>query len=82
MISDSISEDKHFEFGYSHSNALLQSRLKLKGCKGHKATHHPMKCDVINDIKLFPTGYTCTMLQKQVCWALCVQCMHIGMLSL
>ena len=45
MISDGI------------SGALLQSRLKLELCKSHKAARHPMKCDVINDVKLFPTVY-------------------------
>ena len=65
MIADYISEDKHFEFGYLHSDALLQSHLKLKCCKRHKAAaHHPMKCDVIYDVNFFMTGYA--MLQKQV----------------
>ena len=40
-----------------HSNALLQFELKLERCKPHKATRHPTKCDVINDVKLFPTVY-------------------------
>ena len=40
----------------SHSNALLQFRLELEHCKPHKAEHHPTKCDVINDVKQFPTG--------------------------
>ena len=40
-------------------------------CKLHKATQHPMKCDVINDVKLFPTvpyitGYTVTILLSQI----------------
>ena len=42
---------------YPNSNALLQSRLKLEGCKPHKAVRHPTKCDVNNDVKLFPTVY-------------------------
>ena len=52
MISEhiSVSDDilhqmKNFENGYPHSNALLQSRLKLKLCKSHKAAHHPTKFD-------------------------------------
>ena len=49
------SPNEHFEYGYPHSNALLQSRLKLECCKPNKATRHPTKCDVINDVKLFPT---------------------------
>ena len=57
MISKRISEDENFEYGYPHSNALLQSRIKLECCKPHKAAHHPMKCDVIDDVKLFPTVY-------------------------
>ena len=44
-------------YGYPHSNALLQSRLKLERCKPHIAARHPTKCDVINDVKLFPTVY-------------------------
>ena len=26
--------------------------------KPHKATCHPIKCDIINDVKLFPTVYS------------------------
>ena len=33
----------------------MQLRLKLERCKPHKAARHPRKCDVINDVKLFPT---------------------------
>ena len=51
------SPNKNFEYGYPHSNALLQSRLKLEHCKLHKAACHPRKSDVINDIKLFLTVY-------------------------
>ena len=53
--------NKNFEHGYPHSNALLQFPLNLKHCKPHKATCHPTEYDVINDIKLFPTGYTVTI---------------------
>ena len=31
----------------------VQFLLKLEHCKLHKAAHHPMKCEVINDVKLF-----------------------------
>ena len=31
--------------------------LKSKCCKQHKAACHHKKCDIINDIKLFLTGY-------------------------
>ena len=41
-----------------NSNALLQFRLKLERFKPHKAVHTQRKCDVINDVKLFRTGYT------------------------
>ena len=49
------SPNENVEYGYPHSNALLLSRLKLERCKPHKAARHPTKCDVINDVKLFPT---------------------------
>ena len=32
-------------------------RLKLERCKLHNAVRHQTKCDIINDIKLFPTVY-------------------------
>ena len=51
------SPNENFEHGYPHSNALLQFELKLERCKPHKAARHPTKCDVINDVKLFPTVY-------------------------
>ena len=51
------SPNENFEHGYPHSNALLQFRLKLERCKPHNAARHAMKCDVINDVKLFPTVY-------------------------
>ena len=51
------SSNEKFEYGYPLSNALVQSRLKLDRCKPHKVTHHPMKCDIIYDLKLFPTVY-------------------------
>ena len=62
MISECISDDippqyEKFEYGYPHSNTLLQLKLKLECCKSHKAARHPAKCDVINDVKLFPTVY-------------------------
>ena len=57
MISDRISDDITPQDGYPHSNALLQFRLKLARCKPHNAARHPTKCDVINDVKLFPAVY-------------------------
>ena len=47
----------NFEYGYPHFNALLQFRLKLERCKPHNAACHPTKCDVINDVKIFPAVY-------------------------
>ena len=47
------SPNKKIEYGYPHSNALLQFPLKLWRRKPHKATHHPTECDIINDVKLF-----------------------------
>ena len=51
------SPNENFEYGYPHSNALLQLRLKLERCKPHNASRHPTKCYVINDVTLFPTVY-------------------------
>ena len=51
------SPNENYEYGYPHSNALLQSRLKFERCKAHKAERRPKSCDVINDVKLFPTEY-------------------------
>ena len=49
--------NENFEYVYPHSNAFLQFELKLEYCKPHKAARHPIKCDVINDVELFPTVY-------------------------
>ena len=51
------SPNENFEYGYPHSNALLQFRLKLECCMLHDVTCHTTKCCVINDVKLFPTVY-------------------------
>ena len=51
------SPNENFEYGYPHSNALLQFRLESERWKQHKAARHPTRCDVINDVKLFPTVY-------------------------
>ena len=51
------SPNVNFEYGYHHSNAFLQFRLELERCKPHKAARHLTICDVINDVKLFPTVY-------------------------
>ena len=47
--------NENFEYGYLHSDALLQFCLKLEHCKPNKAACHPTLCDVINYIKLLPT---------------------------
>ena len=62
MISECISDDippqmKVFIYVYPHSNALLQFHLKLEHCKPHNTTRHPTRCDIINDVTLFPTVY-------------------------
>ena len=54
-ISRYTSPNKNFEYSYPHSNALLQFPLKLKPCQ--PLARHPMECDIINDVKLFPTVY-------------------------
>ena len=63
MISEGISDDmiylqnENFEYGYPHSNALLQFYLNFERYMPHKAACHLTKCNVINDVKLFPTVY-------------------------
>ena len=56
-ISGNIPPQIKPAYGYPQSNALFQFSLKLERCKLHNAAHHLMKCDVINDVKLFPTVY-------------------------
>ena len=53
------SPNEYFEYGYPHSDALLQFCLKFELCNLHlhKAAHHPTKCGIINDVKSFPTVY-------------------------
>ena len=51
------SPNENFEYGYPHSNALLQFFLKSERCKPHNDARHLMKCEVINDVKLFPAVY-------------------------
>ena len=45
------SPNDNLEYGYPHSNVLLQSRHKSEHCKLHKGVCHPTKCDLINDVK-------------------------------
>ena len=57
MATECTSPNENFEYGYPHSNGILQFKLKLEHSKPHKAACHPKKCDIINDIKLFPRVY-------------------------
>ena len=51
------SPNENFEYGYSHSNAVLQFRLKFECCKPRNAARHQTKYDIINDVKMFPAVY-------------------------
>ena len=51
------SPNENFEYSYPHSNALLPFHPKLEHFKLCNAACHPRKCDIINDVKLFPTVY-------------------------
>ena len=66
MIADHISDDIppqmiFLRFGYSHSNAFLHffTLNIFVSCEIQvlQAKCHPTKCDITNDIKLFPTVY-------------------------
>ena len=82
------SPNENFEYGYPHSNERLQFKLKLERYKPHKAARLPTKCDVINDVKLFPTVYRriyCrkfltlsnqTSLYKLICIRIYAMCSH------
>ena len=51
MISDDIpSPNENFEYDNPYSNALLQFGVLQAAC-------HSMICDVINEVKLFPSVY-------------------------
>ena len=55
------SPNRNFEYGYPHSNALLQFCLKAERCKPHKAARYLTKGDLINDSNYFwqyIAGYT------------------------
>ena len=49
--------NENFEYGYPILMHFLQFHLELKHSKRHIVVSHPMKCDVINDVKQFPTVY-------------------------
>ena len=62
MISERISDDippqmKILNMVIPILMHILQFELKLVRCKPRKAARHPTKCDVINDVILFPTVY-------------------------
>ena len=59
MISERISHDippqiKILNYGYPHSNAFSAVSSPIGSLQ---AARHPTICDVINDVKLFPTVY-------------------------
>ena len=60
------SHNENFEYGYPHSDSLMQFELKLESCEPHKAARHQTKCDVITDVKLFPTVYRRIYLRKSL----------------
>ena len=51
------SPNENFEYGYPHSNALLQFRLRFERCKPRNTARHQTKYDEINEFKLFPAVY-------------------------
>ena len=51
-IRQYTSPNEKIEYGYPHSNALLQFELKLEHCKPHKVARHPTKGDAINTYKI------------------------------
>ena len=59
MSSERISDDIPLEYGYPHSNALLQFCLKFEHCKPQKSARHLTIWDVINDyFRQYIAGYT------------------------
>ena len=50
FIRRNTSPNQNFEYGYPHSKALLQSRLKLERCEPHKTARHP------TDVRLLMTS--------------------------
>ena len=60
------SPNEKVEYGYPHSNALLQFRLKFERRKPHNAARHPTKYDVNNDVKMFPAVYPRIYCRKYV----------------
>ena len=48
------SPNENFEYRYPHFNELLKFHFKLEHYRLYKATCHPTKCDVINNVKQLP----------------------------
>ena len=57
MISERISDDKPPQMKILNMVIPILMHLCMERCKPHKAARHPTKCDVINDVKLFPAVY-------------------------
>ena len=57
MISERISDDIPPQINFLNMVIPILIRLKLESCKPQNAARHLTKCDVINDVKLFPTVY-------------------------
>ena len=58
MISERIPDDIPTQIKILNMIIPILFPLKLERCKPQKATHHPTKCDVINDVNFFPTEFT------------------------
>ena len=54
----------------------MQSHLEFEQCKSNKAARHPTKCDVINDVKLFPPVYRTSIRFQCVVCALDLICVE------
>ena len=57
MISDRISDDIPPQMKILNTAIPILMRLELERWKPHKTARHQTRCDVINDVKLFPTVY-------------------------
>ena len=57
MFSKRISDDIPPQMKILNLVIPILIHLKLECCKPHNAACHPMKCDVINDVKMFPAVY-------------------------
>ena len=67
MISERISDNENFEYGYPHSNALLQFPLKLEYCKPQndvKTISDSISQDILS--QMFEVIQSDVALQQQV----------------